>query len=100
MRHRILGILNGVGHPMATAILTVWKPQTNTILDYRVVEALHRLKERGAVDVEPPQGRRGAIPGYWTYLQVYRVIASSVDVSFRDLDRALWKWHKEQMPEN
>jgi hypothetical protein len=99
MRHRILRILDGVGHPMASAILTVWKPQDNTILDYRVVEALHELKDRGAIDIEPPWGRRGALPGYWTYLQVYRAIASSVNVRFRDLDRALWKWHKEQTPE-
>jgi hypothetical protein len=49
MRHRILGILDGVGHPMASAILTVWKPQDNTILDYRVSAVT--LLSRGAGQV-------------------------------------------------
>jgi len=99
MRHHILRILEGVGHPMASAILTVWDPTNHTILDYRAVDALQELKKRGAFDLEPPSGRRGALPGYWTYLQAYQPIAKSVGVSFRDLDRALWKWHKEEMPE-
>jgi hypothetical protein len=99
MRHHILRILDGVGHPMASAILTVWEPEDHTVMDYRAVEALQELKNRGALDLEPPPGRRGALPGYWTYLRAYRPIARSVGVSFRDLDRALWKWHKEGMPE-
>jgi hypothetical protein len=99
MRHHILCILDGVGHPMASAILTVWEPEEHTVLDYRAVEALQELKQRGALDSELPPGQRRAYPGYWTYLQAYRSIARSVGVSFRDLDRALWKWSKGKMPE-
>jgi hypothetical protein len=100
MRHHILRILHGVGHPMASAILTIWEPENHTVLDYRAVEALQELKKLGALDLEPPPGQRGALPGYWTYLQAYRPIARNVGICFRDLDRALWKWHKEKMPDN
>ena len=99
MRHHVLRILDGVGPPMASAILTVWEPEHQTVLDYRAVEALQELKKRGALDLEVSPGKRGALPGYWTYLQAYRPIAKSVGVGFRDLDRALWKWHQENMPE-
>jgi hypothetical protein len=99
LRHRILCLLHGVGHPMASAILTVWQPKEHTVLDYRAVEALQELTKRGVLDSDPPEGRRGALPGYWTYLQGYRPIAENLDVSYRDLDRALWKWSKAGMPE-
>ena len=99
MRHHVLCILDGVRHPMASAILTVWKPETHTVLDYRAVAALQELKKREALDVEPPEGKRGDLPGYWTYLQAYASIAKSIGVTFRELDRALWKWHKDGMPE-
>lgn len=91
MRHHILCILDGVRHPMASAILTVCEPEYHTVLDYRVVEALQELKKRRVIDLEPPPGQRGALPGYWTYLQAYRPIARSIEVGLRDLDRALWK---------
>jgi len=100
IRHHILCILDGVRHAMASAVLTVWDPENHTVLDYRAVEALQELKKRGILDLDPPPGQRGALPGYWTYLQTYRPIANSIGVSLRDLDRALWKWHKEKMPEN
>lgn len=84
---------------MASAILTVWRPTEHTVLDYRVVEALQELAQRRVLDSDPPEGQRGALPGYWTYLQVYRPIAEHLGVPFRDLDRALWKWSKAGMPE-
>jgi hypothetical protein len=99
MRHHILRILKGVDHAMASAILTVWDPKTHTVVDYRAVEALQELSKRRALELEPPPGRRGALPGYWTYLKAYRPIAASIGVDHRDLDRALWKWHKAGMPE-
>jgi hypothetical protein len=99
LRHRILCLLEGVGHPMASAILTVWRPEEHTVLDYRAVEALQELAKRGVLGSDPPEGRRGALPGYWTYLQAYRPIAERLGVTFRDLDQALWKWSKAGMPE-
>ena len=100
MRHRILCILAGVGHPVASAILTVWDPETQTMYDFRAVEALEGLWAQQALDLEPAHGTRKAMPGYWTYLEAYRPIAASVGVDHRGLDRALWMWHKAGMPQN
>ncbi len=71
LRHRILGLLTGVGDPMASAILTIWKPEAHTVLDYRAVDALQDLAKRGVLGSEAPEGGRGSLPDYWTYLQRY-----------------------------
>jgi hypothetical protein len=97
-RHRILCILSGVGHPMASAILTVWDPEAHTVYDYRVVEALQELQKLNPLPCSPAVGDRRHMPGYWTFLQPYREIAKSVGVSHRDLDRALWKWDQAGKP--
>jgi len=99
LRHRILGLLAGVGPPMASAILTVWRPDEHTVLDYRVVEALQELRNRGVLNSDAPGGSRRALPGYCAYLQAYRPIADELSANYRDLDRALWKWHKADMPD-
>ncbi|MGD0247336.1 MAG: hypothetical protein ABSB59_44420, partial [Streptosporangiaceae bacterium] len=99
LRHRILALLAGVGHPMASAILTVWRPDEHTVLDYRVVAALQELGNRGVLNSDAPGGSGQALPGYWAYLQAYRPIANNIGANYRDLDRALWKWHKADMPD-
>lgn len=99
LRHRILALLAGVGHPMASAILTVWRPDEHTVLDYRVVAALQELGNRGVLNSDAPGGSEQALPGYWAYLQAYRPIADKIGANYRDLDRALWKWHKAGMPD-
>jgi hypothetical protein len=98
LRHRILCLLAGVGHPMASAVLTVWRPNEHTVLDYRSMEAFRELARRRVLEADPPEGRRGVLPDYWAYLRFYRAIAERLGVSYRDLDRALWKWNKAEMP--
>jgi hypothetical protein len=95
MRHGILCILRGVGHPMASALLTVSMPTRFSILDYRALEALQRLHDDGQLwDMPRLSGKRGSLPTYWPYSKYLDPIRERLDVSFRDLDRALWKWHK------
>jgi hypothetical protein len=95
MRHRILCILKGVGHPVASAILTVRYPETHTVIDKRVVGAFRKLRKLGLLGVKPPSDTNH----YWDYLdRVFRPAARRLGVCHRDLDRALWKWHKEGMP--
>jgi hypothetical protein len=53
MRHHILCILDGVGHPVASAILTVRYPDTHTVIDKRAVAALRELWRREALDAKP-----------------------------------------------
>jgi hypothetical protein len=99
IRHRILAILDGVGSPMASAILTVWQTDRFTVLDFRVVEALQRLTQLGLLGFLAPEGRRGALPGYGAYMAVYRLLADRLGVPYRELDQALWAWHKKKMPD-
>jgi hypothetical protein len=100
LRHRVLCILDGVGQPMASAILTIWNPAQHTILDRRAVEAFRELRRREAPGLSPLAGGRGSLPDYWAYLQVFLPVARRLGVSCRDLDRALWKWNQARMPED
>jgi hypothetical protein len=95
MRHHILCLLNGVRHPMASAILTVWNPETQSIFDVRVVQALRELHARRALALTLPADLDR---GYWNYMKTYQQIAEGLGVSYRCLDRALWKWNKAEMP--
>jgi hypothetical protein len=80
---------------MASALLTVSMPTRFSILDYRVLEALQRLHDDGQLwDMPRLSGKRGSLPTYWPYSKYLDPIRERLDVSFRDLDRALWKWHK------
>jgi hypothetical protein len=97
LQHRYLSVLHGVGAPMASALLTVWVPERNTVLDYRAVGALEALERNGALPESVPP-RRGAYPDYRAYVDCCLAIASRLAVSLRDLDRALWKWHEQDMP--
>jgi hypothetical protein len=90
MRHHVLDILPGVDHPVAGAVLTVWNTENYTMYDYRAIEALGELRRRDELDPNQSPGR------YWAHLQVCRDIAKRLDVGLRDLDRALWKWHREE----
>jgi hypothetical protein len=98
LQHRILCLLVGVGHPMASAILTVCDSTRYTVLDFRAVEALRYLQQIGALRAEVPDGNRGGLPGYYAYLQFCRKVARELDVSLRALDRCLWQWSKDGMP--
>lgn len=69
---------------MASALLTVWCPKRFTVTDFRAIETL-----RAAGELTGPD------PRYGSYLDLCRTIAGRVEVSLRDLDRALWTWSKE-----
>jgi hypothetical protein len=95
MRHHILCLLSGVRHPMASAIPTVWNPETQSIFDVRVVQALRELRAKRALALALPADLDR---GYWNYMKTYRQIAEDLGVSYRSLDQALWKWNKAGMP--
>ncbi len=65
-----------------------------------MVEALQELAKRGILGSDPPGGQPRALPDYWAYLQVHRPVADRLGVSYRNLDRALWKWNEAGMPES
>ena len=99
LQHRIFSLLHGVRVPVASALLTVWAPDRHTVIDFRAVEALEKLQSIGALGQEVPPHSAGELPDYTRYLECCRSVARHCGVGLRDLDRALWKWSKEGMPE-
>lgn len=87
LQHRVLTVLDGVGVPTATALLTIAFPDQHTVLDYRVTESLARL------------GVWGGSGGYVEYLSACRSLATRWKIGLRTLDRALWQWSKDGSPE-
>jgi hypothetical protein len=81
--HRVLGVLHGVGVPVASAFLTVARPDTFTVIDILAVQALRRHGEWGAT-----------WPPYVDYLVTCRALAERCGTDLRTLDRALWAWGK------
>jgi hypothetical protein len=85
LRHRVLGLLDGVGDPVASALLAVACPDRFTVMDFRAIET---LQAHGELKTDQP--------GYVAYLDVCRRVAETAAASdLRRLDRALWQWSKE-----
>ncbi len=85
LRHRILSLLYGVGTPVASALLTVWRPDVHTVIDYRAIDALHLTSE--LPEVIPATKYDEKYPQYNTRC---RVLAKDLGVKLRTLDKALW----------
>jgi hypothetical protein len=100
LQHRVLGSLYGIRDPVATAVLTIWAPDRHTVLDFRAVEALDSLHRLGAIPETLPKREVDSLPDYVDYLACCRAIARRLGVDLRDLDRALWQWSKQGMPES
>jgi hypothetical protein len=87
--------LIGVGIPVASALLTVWKPDEYTIIDVRALHTLNSFNEKADVtafvDHDQPWWERR----YDLYLKGCADVAKRVGLSLRTLDRALWKWGQQ-----
>src|SRR5258708_33738911 len=100
LQHRILSLLHGVRDPVASALLAVWAPDRHTVIDFRAVQALEKLHNIGALTQELPPHLPGGLPDYTQHLKCCRSVSRLCGVALRDLDRALWTWSKEGMPEH
>ena len=92
-RWRRLATLTGVRTPVASALLTVWRPDEYTIIDVWALAALSDLGE--GVDSVPfrDHGQPWWEQHYEGYLKACQRIAERLQpLSLRDVDRALWKW--------
>ena len=84
-----LAALQGVQDAVASALLTVWNPNTYTVTDWRALATLTRAGKFRATAGRAPYG---------LYLAVCRSIAEALDIDsgdtsrLRRLDRALWKY--------
>lgn len=87
LAHRVLCVLHGVGVPVASALLTVARPDRFTVIDYRAVRT---LREHGEWDA--------TWPPYVVYVETCRRLATRCGAGLRSLDRALWAWDKAHNP--
>jgi len=82
--------INGIGIPIASAILAVCYPEDFTILDYRALNSFYDLWK----DRYP--NRPYTIRGYLEYCKTCKKIADQYRICLRDLDRVLWGRSWEQ----
>jgi hypothetical protein len=98
----LVGWLYGVSDAVASAFLMVSLPDNHTVIDFRAARALEALQDNAQLPMRlpwrPQAPDSGWSPPYLPYLDVCQRLAKHLGVSLRDLDRALWRWHKEQMP--
>lgn len=87
LAHRVLCVLHGVGVPVASAFLTIARPDRFTVIDYRAVRTLREHGEWGAM-----------WPPYAEYVKTCRSLAKRCGSELRTLDRALWAWDKAHNP--
>jgi len=98
-----LQLLHGVSAAVATALLIFPFPDRHTVIDFRVARALEDLDQARQLPDELLWRERPArdsswLPPYPAYLDACRRLAAHLNISLRDLDRALWQWSKEGMP--
>jgi hypothetical protein len=95
-----LQLLHGVSAAVSSALLVFPLPGVHTVIDFRVARALEALDQAGRLPDEllwrqRPPTDNAWLPPYPAYLDACRRLAAHLNVSLRDLDRALWQWHKE-----
>lgn len=95
-----LQLLHGVSAAVASALLIFPFPEVHTVIDFRVARALEALDKAGQLPDEllwrqRPPTDTSWLPPYPPYLDACRRLAAHLGFSLRDLDRALWQWHKE-----
>lgn len=91
-RITVLTALDGVGLPMASAVLAVWRPDSYTVYDVRAVETLRRAGVFAGVR---------KYPAFGLYLHACRDLIDRLTLGddhlphLRSLDRALWKYSQQ-----
>ena len=90
-RVELLTSLKGVGVPTASAILTLTDPQDYGVIDIRVWQLLHRC---GAVRTRP-SGAGFTCENWLEFLERLRDWAREFDVTVRDVERALFDYHRD-----
>ncbi|MDD4110583.1 MAG: hypothetical protein PHS54_03410 [Clostridia bacterium] len=81
----ILQKIDGIGLPIASAILTVCFPNEFTITDYRATRTLKTIKK--GKNIKNPSS---SIDNYLNYVDICIDEAKSKNISLRELDRFLW----------
>jgi hypothetical protein len=88
LRIEVLTLLSGVRWPTASVILHYCAREQYPILDFRALWSL-------SCPV-PEKGYDFAL--WWAYCEFTRHLAKQLQLSMRELDRALWQYSKERQP--
>jgi len=83
VQHRVMGLIKGVGDPVASALLMVWDDEQHTVIDRKAVKSLVRHGE-----IERMPG--GVLPPYPVYLLKCQRIRERCGCDLRTLDHALY----------
>ena len=83
LRIESLMILNGVGYPVASALLHFAYPDSYPILDFRVLESL---------GIQQPS--QYTFEFWWGFVQRMRRESRRLGVEIRKLDKALWMYSR------
>ena|SRR3989344_8705441 len=81
----ILTKIDGIGIPVASAILSVCYPNDFIISDYRALSTLNKLLGK-----ETLVNLSNSVPRYLEYLDLCKKVADEKGLNLRDLDVCLW----------
>lgn len=87
--------LSGVGIPMASAILAAMNPRQYGVIDIRVWQALHHFGEVAT----NPSGKNLRLSHWISYLKVIRKYAAKHAMTAREIEKAIFNYHKEKLQE-
>ena len=82
-------ITSGIGTPVASTILHFMYPDRFPIMDVRTVEVLHKAGYIGWKSRE--------LKNYLEFTRVLRTIGGETQSSLREVDRALFTYHKQRL---
>lgn len=98
--------LNGVGVPVASAIMTIIFPRYYCVLDYRAWRALHwTLKKSKSFrfasysefsDFLDNYGKYASLKSYSDYLEKIKKLAKGYNMTPRKIEMALWKYDEKK----
>jgi hypothetical protein len=85
--------LDGVRVPVASALLTIWRPEEFTIIDVFALKTLSRSSESIDGVGFHERGQTWWLGHYDMYLRACQAIVDRLKpLNLRDVDRAIWKW--------
>ncbi len=85
LRIEIPTLLKGVSWPTASVLLHFGHTDPYPIIDFRALWSLRMEKPPSKYDFD----------FWWQYVQFSRQLATELEISMRELDRALWQYSKE-----
>ena len=88
LKIEVLTLLPGVSWPTASVILHYCARDKYPILDFRALWSLSCNVPDGGYDFDI----------WWAYCEFTRELSTRLNVSMRELDKALWQYSKEKQP--